>query len=69
MIRQVNGKAFVLYIFDNPSWGMQLFAIPIDVAEKINIRRYEGVEISRDEDFLDEIKDYELPFFSSYNTE
>lgn len=67
MIHDVNGVACVFYIYDQQSSDIELFAIPVNVAERINIRQYDNEDISQDEDFLGEIDQYKLPYFISHN--
>lgn len=69
MKTEIKGKACVLYFFECPAMGNQLYAIPIDVAETLNIQQYDRKEIGKNEGFLDQINPYQLPFYQSYNTE
>lgn len=66
-IVNINGKECVLLITDIASSDIEVFAVPVDVAEALMIPEYNNEEISRDENLLSEIEEYRLKNYIVHN--
>jgi hypothetical protein len=57
---EFNGKQVVFCVYDEAASGTEIFAVPVEVATRLNLEDYDGEEISRYEDFMEEIKEYRV---------
>lgn len=58
---QYEGKEVVFFDFYQACYGeSDIYAVPVEVAERLNLEDYDGEEISRYEDFLEEIEKYKV---------
>jgi hypothetical protein len=67
MKMMINGFKCVIFAFEHAGYGLQLYAIPSDIASNLCIPDFDNKEISENEPFLSKIEQYKVPFFSSYN--
>lgn len=56
----VNGVPSILFIYHHSGLGIKAYLVPLDLAIKLELEKYQGKYLYEFEDFLEELKPYEF---------